>query len=207
MGANAGATKDIKVRQAIHKALNFEAVCAISSSGHAQQEMSYAGAVCPFATEIRTPEEMTVDIEGAKQLLEEAGYGDGLELNILGVASDQAAYTVIQANLAEAGIKINIDTPDVPTFVEQGFAGKYDLIAIGEFLTYRAPSALSFLVKANVEGPGISLGGPKWTTDEIDAQITEFITAKQEVSDFILVSIRSLRWLLFWGLRLKSAAL
>ena len=110
--------------------------------------------------------------------LEEAGYGDGLELSILGVSSDASTYAVIQANLAEIGIKVNIDTPDVPTFVQQGFGGDYDLIAIGEFLTYRAPSALSFLVKTNVEGPGISLGGPKWTTDEIDAQITQFITAK-----------------------------
>jgi peptide/nickel transport system substrate-binding protein len=180
MGENAGATKDIRVRQAIHKALNFEAICYVDSSGHTSTEHSYAGSKSEYATDIWTEEDLTTDIEGAKALLEEAGYGDGLELRILGVSSDQPAYTVIQANLAEIGIKLNIDTPDVPTFVEQGFGGNYDMISIGEFLTYRAPSALSFLVKANVEGPGMSLGGPKWTTDEIDSQITQFITAKDK---------------------------
>ena len=83
----------------------------------------------------------------------------------------------MQANLAEAGITLNIDTPDTAQFVEDAFGGNYDLICVGDTPAVRTPaSVMPFLQKLNVEGPGMVIGGAKWTSDEIDSTITELIS-------------------------------
>ena len=177
MGEKAGATKDIKVRQAIDKALNFEAISSVATAGRFMEpQLGYAGTESPYYNPILTEEDRAVDIEGAKALLEEAGYGDGLDLRIVGTADSNNVYTVMQANLAEVGINLSIETPDIPTFVGMAFEGDYDLMVVGELLKAKAPTVIPFLVRANIEGPGVVIGGPKWTTDEIDSEITDFIT-------------------------------
>ena len=179
MGENAGATKDIRVRQAIDKALDFNAIAGIATAGlFTEPQLGYAGTESPYYEPIWTEEERAVDLEGAKALLEEAGYGDGLELRIVGTSQNTDVYTVIQANLAQIGVKVNIETPDIATFVGMAFGGDYDLIIVGELLKVKAPTVLPFLVRENIEGPGVVIGGPKWTTDEIDEEIKQFISEK-----------------------------
>lgn len=179
MGENAGPTKDIKVRQAIDKALDYQAISSVATAGHdVTQQLGYAGTDSPYYNPVWTEEEKAVDIEGAKALLEEAGYADGLELTITGLNNYSDVYTVMQANLAQIGIKLNIDMPDTASFVEKAFGGDYDIIIVGELLKARAPSVFPFIVRANIEGPGIVIGGPKWTTDELDSMVSEFIAAK-----------------------------
>ena len=179
MSETAGATKDLKVRQVIDKALNYEAIATVSTAGKFMDpQLGYAGTKSPYYTPIWTEEERAVDIEGAKALLEEAGYGNGLELTLLGTADSINVYTVIQANLADIGIKLKINTPDVASFVGSAFAGEYDLIIVGELLKAKAPNVLPFLVRENIEGPGVVIGGPKWTTDDIDSAIKDFVAEK-----------------------------
>ena len=177
MSESAGATKDLKVRQAIDKALNFDAIATVATAGmFTDPQLGYAGTTSPYYTQLWTEEERAVDIEGAKALMEEAGYGDGLELRILGLANQMDVLTIIQGCLSQIGIKLSIDTPDVATFVGQAFGGDYDLIIVGELLKAKLPTSIPFLVRANIEGPGVVIGGPKWTSDEIDTEIKEFIT-------------------------------
>lgn len=53
------------------------------------------------------------DLEKAKECLEAAGYGDGLELNILTSAqAPQGPYVAMQSMLAEVGITLKIDALD-----------------------------------------------------------------------------------------------
>ena len=179
MGDKAGATKDAKVREAIDKALNFDALTQVQSGGFAEPALGYFTKDSKYYNETYTTEERAVDVEGAKQLLEEAGYGDGLDLTILGTAEAKPLYEVIQANLREVGINVEIDTPDTPSFVQSAFAGDFDLIMVGEYTAARFPTLFPFLVKANVDS-GYVIGGPKWTTEEIDAQITAIIEEKDE---------------------------
>ena len=176
MGEKAGATKEQKVREAIDKAIDFNAVTQVGTAGFAKPALSYWDESCDFYSASYTEEERAVDVEGAKELLKEAGYEDGLELTLLGLAHDTALYTVIQANLADVGITLKIDTPDTAQFVEGAFGGDYDLIIVGDTPAIRTPaSVMPFLQKTNAEGPGIVIGGPKWTSDEIDTTITEMI--------------------------------
>ena len=180
MGENASATKDLKVRQAIDKALNFDAITQVATMGYAQPALGYAEPESKYYTQTLTEEERAVDVEGAEALLAETGYEGGLELKLLCLQDFVPAATVIQENLAEVGITLQIDTPDTAKFVEDAFAGNYDLIPVGETLVTRAPNIMPFLVKANIEGPGVVIGGPKWTTDEIDAAIAELVAEQDE---------------------------
>lgn len=176
MGENAGATKDIKVRQAIDKALNFDAIAQVGTAGFGQSALSYFDTSCAFYQANYTSEERTVDIEGAKQLLAEAGYENGLEITALGLQDIVPVLTVMQANLAEAGITLNLDTPDTAQFVEGAFGGNYDIICVGDMPNVRTPaSVMPFLQEANVNGPGMVIGGPKWTSDEFNKEISALI--------------------------------
>lgn len=176
MGDNAGATKDIKVRQAIDKALNFDAIAQVGTAGFGQSALSYFDSSCAFYQENYTAEERAVDIEGAKQLLAEAGYENGLEITALGLQDIVPVLTVMQANLAEVGITLNLDTPDTAQFVEGAFGGNYDIICVGDMPNVRTPaSVMPFLQEANVNGPGMVIGGPKWTSDEFNNEISALI--------------------------------
>jgi len=180
MGEKAGATKDLKVRQAIDKALDFDAIAQVATAGFGQAALAYMDPSCSYYTENYTKEERAVDIDGAKALLKEAGYADGLELNAICLQDGVPVFTVIQANLAEVGIKLNINTPDTAQFVGGAFGGDYDLIMVGDNLVTRTPAIVPFLRKINVNGPGKVIGGPKYTTDEIDAAIATLISESDE---------------------------
>lgn len=177
MGDDSRATADAKVRAAIDKALDFDAIAQVGTAGTAPASLSYWDTSCEFYQANYTKEERAVDIEGAKELLKEAGYEDGLEITALGLQDNTPVLTVMQANLAEAGITLTLDTPDVAQFVEGAFGGDYDLICVGDTPATRIPpNVMPFLQKLNVEGPGMVIGGTKWTSDEIDTKINALVS-------------------------------
>ena len=178
MGDNAGATKDEKVREAIDKALDFDAIAQVGTAGFGDAALSYWDTSCDFYQANYTTDERAVDVEGAKELLADAGYSDGLEITALGLQDITPVLTVMQANLAEAGITLKIDTPDTAQFVEGAFGGDYDIICVGDTPNVRIPAnVMPFLQNLNVYGEGMVIGGPKWTNDDFDSTIQSLITA------------------------------
>ncbi len=174
-------TADLKVRQAIDKCLNFDALAQVGTAGTAASALGYLSTTSPYYNETYTAEERTVDIEGAKALLEEAGYSDGLDLTIIGMQDSMPTYTVIQENLRAAGINLTVNTVDTAQFVSDANAGNYDLIVVGEWVPNRNPSVFIFLNQENIDT--FVIGGPKMTTPEIDGLIDEIIQeADQEAA-------------------------
>lgn len=164
MGENAGPTKDARVRAAIDKALNFDAIAQVGTAGYGQAALSYVGSGASYYTPGYTPEERAVDIEGAKALLADAGYADGLELTAIGLQDINDVLTVMQSNLAEAGIKLNISISDTGSFVEAAlFTKEYDLICVGDDLTIRTPQMDQFVTG------GMVIGGPNTPLEELAA--------------------------------------
>ena len=104
---NAEPLKDIRVRQAIQYAYDGDAVLAGAYDGLVPRS---TGVVPPTSGYARATNRIaTRDVEKAKSLLAEAG-AEGLELNLYALTdgTSQTIAQIIQANLAEAGITVNI---------------------------------------------------------------------------------------------------
>lgn len=80
------ATADKNVREAVMKCIDYEAVASVGTAGTALQALGFASKSGPYYNETYSMEERKPDIEGAKKLLEEAGYANGIDLTILGTA-------------------------------------------------------------------------------------------------------------------------
>ena len=108
------ALSDIRVREAIKKAVDVDAVLEAAYFGVAQRA---TGLIAPGLVGHRDITPPPRDLEGAQKLLEEAGVSDlSLTLDILNKAERTAAAQVIQANLAEVGINVEIKPHDSGTF-------------------------------------------------------------------------------------------
>lgn len=104
---NAEPLKDIRVRQAIQYAYDGDAVLAGAYDGLVPRSTG----VVPPSSVFARPSNLIAgrDVEKAKALLAEAG-AEGIELNLYALTdgTSQTIAQIIQANMAEAGITINI---------------------------------------------------------------------------------------------------
>lgn len=178
MGPNAGATKDIKVRQAIDKALDFNAIAQVGTGGFGKEVHGYFPADSKYYNETFTADERVVDIDGAKALLEEAGYADGLELTIVGMQDQEPVFVVMQDCLSKVGIKLNISILDTPAFVGAANGGDYDLIQVGDLVDARYPAAFTFIRQQMIDT--FCIGGSKWTNPEIEEKVNALIEEPDE---------------------------
>ncbi len=100
--------QDERVREAIGLALDRASISSAVFNGQAAQLSSIAptGQLGDYS-----PVPIEQNIEQAKALLEEAGYGDGVTVKLLdtdGIDANFAVGTAVQAQLAEAGITIEL---------------------------------------------------------------------------------------------------
>ena len=104
--------KDKRVRQAVAWAVPYEAVFEAAAYGRGAPMWGGQGPK-PATTDWPQPFPYTTDLDKAKALLEEAGYGNGFEVP-LSISLAQADWMeptalLIQENLARIGIKTTID--------------------------------------------------------------------------------------------------
>lgn len=123
------ALSEVKVRQAIAKAINTQEIIDSVMYGAGSPANSlippsvigYPGEDMPYFEQ---------DIEGAKKLLEEAGYGNGLELE-LAVGEDVtrvAICQVIAAQLSKIGITVNLNVCDMSTYTFRANDGEFQMM-------------------------------------------------------------------------------
>jgi peptide/nickel transport system substrate-binding protein len=114
MNVDNPALQDIRVRQAIQKAVDVDAVLEAAYFGVAERSTGIIAPGLPGHREIAPPAR---DLEGASALLEEAGAQNlSLTLDILNKTERTSAAQVIQANLGELGIAVEIRPHDSGTF-------------------------------------------------------------------------------------------
>ena len=126
-----GPTKDKKVREALIKAINVEEMTAsIYQYGEATPaKLSLPPGSWGYdeSLESLVPE---YDPEGAKKLLEEAGYPDGFtcDLYIANTALREKMATLVQAYLKQnLNVTVNIKKSEWGTFSEEASSGKADM--------------------------------------------------------------------------------
>jgi dipeptide transport system substrate-binding protein len=125
---------DMKVRQAFAHAIDKQAII----------EAVFGGATGTVATSFVPPpipgfvelEPYSRDVEKAKQLLAEAGYPDGFTielwlapLNRSYMPNSQRAAELVQADLAEVGVKVNIIAMDMAELRQKRRDAKYAYMA------------------------------------------------------------------------------
>lgn len=76
------------------------------------------------------------DLETARQLVEEAGYGDGIEVDVIAHAPLQSSWELFQAKLAEIGIDVNIEVLDSAQWTRRAKEGSYDMTITSVSLIY-----------------------------------------------------------------------
>src|SRR5690625_1318910 len=116
---------DVRVRQAFNYAINKESIIENILQGTGE----LANSPLPPIVWGHNPnvDNYPYDPEKAKELLEEAGYGDGLSITYSipesgsGMQQPQAMATAIQADLAEVGVDAKIETVEWGTYIDEVF--------------------------------------------------------------------------------------
>lgn len=95
------------------------------------------------------------DLERAKELVEKNGYGDQtFKLLTANRANTTLMAEIVQAQLTEAGFKVEIESMEWATYLDSARAGEYDL---------------TFLSWSNVTGDGSELFYPNFHSDNVGA--------------------------------------
>lgn len=118
--------KNEKLRQALVQAIDIPSLVDAVYGESAQVADSY---MSPNVAYHASMEAKTYDPEAAKALLEEAGYGDGLELTIK-MADDTTFSTmaeIVQGMWAEIGVTANIEIMEQATYLEQANVGEVQI--------------------------------------------------------------------------------
>ncbi|MCF6463825.1 ABC transporter substrate-binding protein [Clostridium sp. Cult1] len=147
---------DIKVRQAITKAIDVESIVKAIWRGVGKP------ASAPYTSTIKYSiadenEPNKKDIEGAKQLLKEAGYENGLSLTI--TTNDRQeridAATIMKEDLKEIGIDITVEVLEWSAFIEKIENGQHDLFMISWLSDSPDPDMVLYpCFHSSMAGPG-----------------------------------------------------
>ena len=120
---------DVRVRQAIAKAINVQEIIdsVLYGAGTPANSLippsvvGYPGDDMPYYEQ---------DIEGAKELLAEAGYADGLQLELAFQedATRAAVCQILQNQLSQIGIDLSLNTCDGSTYTFRANEGEFQMM-------------------------------------------------------------------------------
>ena len=124
-----GPIADLRVRQALEAAIDTQTICdtILAGSGHPTRTRCPAGV---FGHDPSLDNVSNYDPERAKELLEEAGYGDGITIKMTGVTGryvcDSDIEQAIVAMAAQVGINIELDMLEFSAFSEALSANSWE---------------------------------------------------------------------------------
>lgn len=119
------ALKDVRVRQAINMAFDRQTIIdtALQGAGKPQAQLFNAQTA---AYDASLNDLYPYDPTKAKQLLADAGYGDGFELTMPDLSAFNAgAQAAIVEQLGAIGIKVTLDNAPLDTVINDMLAGKW----------------------------------------------------------------------------------
>ena len=156
INATRGPLKDVRVRQALNHAVNVNVMLQQVIGGRGRVA---AGVIPPTLSGADTMRKgYTHDVAKAKQLLAAAGYANGIDLELwtsMTEPSPRLAQT-IQANLAEAGVRVKLVQRDASSMREAARKGQTDLALKEWWADY--PDAENFLYPL-LHGSNKGVGG------------------------------------------------
>ena len=171
-GANPFADK--RVRMAMDMALNRAAIQQVVMRDQSQP----TGVIMPPFVNGWTPEldaVTEVDIDGAKALMAEAGYGDGFSITLHcpndRYINDEAICQASVGMLGQIGITVNLDAKPKAQHFPQIANRTTDFYMLGWGVpTFDSHYIFNFLVHTTTENRG-SWNGTRYTNPDLDAKI------------------------------------
>ena len=157
---------DVRVRQAIHHAVDRDAIVQLVLDGNGEPATSaLASAFGDYNPDIP---QYPYDPERAAALLAEAGYADGFDLTYLNIASPvyQRVAEVILENLAAVNINLSVESYPVGELIPKGDSGEYGMTFF--YYTYSDPDILHLILRT-----GQPFAWCDHQNDEFDAILDE----------------------------------
>jgi peptide/nickel transport system substrate-binding protein len=131
-----GPLKDKKVRQALNYAVDKEALLKTFYAGEGQVAANPMPPVVEGYNKDLDP--YPYDPKKAKEILKEAGYEDGFEMELWAMPvprpympDGQKIAEAVQSNFADIGVKANIKTYEWATYLEKARLGEADSFLLG----------------------------------------------------------------------------
>ncbi|WP_343563318.1 ABC transporter substrate-binding protein [Kiloniella sp. b19] len=165
---------DVRVRKAMSMAINRDAIRRVVMRGQSQP----AGMIAPPFVNGWTAEmdgESSTDVEGAKALMAEAGYGDGFSLRLDcpndRYVNDEAICQAAVGMLGQIGITVNLNAQPKAQHFPLITDGKTDFYMLGWGVpTYDSEYIFNFLVHGRESDIG-TWNGTGFDNDALDAKI------------------------------------
>ncbi len=165
---------DVRVRRAMNMAINRDAIQQVVMRGQSQP----AGMIAPPFVNGWTAEmdaESMTDIETAKSLMEEAGYGEGFSLRLDcpndRYINDEAICQATVGMLAQIGVTVNLDAKPKAQHFPLITNGQTDFYMLGWGVpTYDSEYVFNFLVHGREESIG-TWNNTGYDNDALDAMI------------------------------------
>ena len=136
-GSNAGEPnpfQDVRVREAVAKAINVDAILQTIWRGSAQSASQLVTPALSGYSE-ENADRPAFDIEAAKALMADAGYADGFGFGLKcpndRYPNDEAVCQAITAMLAQIGIDVELDAMPVSNYWPELRADNFDMYLLG----------------------------------------------------------------------------
>lgn len=178
------------VREAIYYAIDTDYINQVATDNTGKVADSVISSASAY---YKSPEtKRSVDIEKAKALIAEAGYGEGeISLVLPAVPPTLTVSNAIAANLMEAGINATVESMEIPVYLAATDTGDFDLCVQPTF----ADDILNYVkyydnrLELNTRGGGI-VGGFEDMYDILDSCSGEMDTTKNveafgELQDYV----------------------
>ncbi|SEO24574.1 peptide/nickel transport system substrate-binding protein [Salinihabitans flavidus] len=164
---------DVRVRRAMNLAINRDAIKQVVMRGQSEP----AGMIAPPFVNGWTEEmdSIETDVDKAKSLMEEAGYGDGFSIQLDcpndRYVNDEAICQAAVGMFGQIGITVNLDAKPKAQHFPLISSGGTDFYMLGWGVpTYDSEYIFNFLVHTRGEDRG-SWNGTGYSNPELDAKI------------------------------------
>jgi peptide/nickel transport system substrate-binding protein len=163
---------DVRVRQAISKAIDRQIIIDNVFGG----EAVLSGPIPPGYGDWFIPAEelaenwFKYDLEGAQQLMADAGYADGFTITLHAIANHDATQTaeVVQEQLRGLNITVDLVSEEIGTFAERVGEGTFEWCSTARGMR---PDPTKFVNDFGAPDLGIAAGwfnnGDGWRNDEL----------------------------------------
>ena len=164
--------KDNRVRMAVKLCQHREKILALSFFNQGLQGHDFH--VCPLHPEYCEKPVPKYDPKRAKQLLKEAGYPKGLDVNLAfgtGWPEIVRYAEILKQDAAPAGLRINLDT-----MPNDQFWGKWTEVDFGITPWYHRPlgtMVLNLAYTADADGKPVPWNETRWVDDEFSKLLTQ----------------------------------